>query len=314
MKEGKKRSFTLLDIMSLTEEDCKQQLAFNRWGEKPVCPYCDHDKCYTTKERYKCSKCRKLFSVRVGTPFEDSKIPLKKWFVAMYFVTHHTKPISSHQLAKDIEVTQRTAWFMLHRLRNTLCENGYEDKLECVVEIDETYVGGKNRNRHWDKKVPHSQGRSFKDKTPVVGMLERGTGKVRAQKVPDTKKKTLMPIIKKNIKKGSKVMTDEYRVYCDLHLDYTHKKVYHNRGQYVDGDAHTNGIEGFWSLLKRGILGVYHNVSPKHLDFYISEAQYKYNTRKMKGQKKFNKILKSDKQISYAQLTKDFSSERNKRQ
>ncbi|MCW3126862.1 MAG: hypothetical protein JWO03_2520 [Bacteroidetes bacterium] len=303
MKQEKKRRFTLLDVMNLSEADCKKQLAFNRWGDTVSCPYCEHDKCYTTKERYKCAKCRKLFSVRVGTPFEDSKIPLKKWFIAMYFVTHHSKPISSHQLAKDIEVTQRTAWFMLHRIRHTLVDNGLEDKLEGIVECDETYVGGKNRNRHWDKKVPHSQGRSFKDKTPVFGMLERD-GKVRAFKVPNTKKKTLEPIIKKHIKKGSKVMTDEYRVYSDLHFDYTHKKVHHNRGQYVVGEAHTNTIEGFWSLFKRGILGIHHNVSRKHMNLYVNEAEYKYNTREMKGQKKFNKILKSDKQLSYSKLTK----------
>jgi transposase-like protein len=303
MKGQKKQRFTLLDVMSLSEDDCKKQLAFNRWGDNPVCPYCQNDKCYTTKTRYKCAKCLRLFSVKIGTPFEDSRIPLKKWFIAMYFVTHHTKPISSYQLAKDIEVTQRTAWFMLHRLRNTLTDNGFEDKLEGIVECDETYVGGKNRNRHWNKKVPHSQGRSFKDKTPVMGMLQRG-GKVIAMKVPDTKAKTLIPIIKKHIKKGSKVMTDEYRVYSSLHLDYKHKKVNHNRGQYVVGNAHTNTIEGFWSLFKRGILGVYHNVSPKHLDKYVSEVQYKYNTRKMKGEKTFNEILKSNKTLSYAQLTR----------
>jgi transposase-like protein len=299
----KQRNFTLLDVAKLGIDECKKHLAMTRWGDTVICPYCNHKKCYTTKTRYKCAKCRRLFTVTVGTIFHNSKISLDKWYIATYFVTSHKKGISSHQLARDLDISQSAAWYMLHRIRHTLHENGLQDKLEDVVECDETYVGGKNRNRHWNKKVPHSQGRSFKDKTPVFGMLERG-GKVRAQVVPDTKKKTLMPIIKKNIKKGSRVMTDEYRVYSDLHLDYKHKIVNHNRGQYVIGNAHTNTIEGFWSLLKRGILGIYHNVSRKHLDMYVSEFTFRYNNRNKSVESKMSKVLKSNKQLSYKKLTK----------
>jgi transposase-like protein len=298
-----RRNFTLLDVAKMGVEECKKHLAVTRWGDTPTCPYCACKKCYTTATRYKCSKCRRLFTVTVGTIFHNSKISLDKWYLAIYYVTNNKKGISSYQLGRDLGIAQSTAWFMLHRIRYTLVENGVQDKLENITEIDETYVGGKNRNRHFNKKVKHSQGRSFKDKTPVFGMLERG-GKVRAFKVTDTKRKTLMPIIKKNIKKGSRVMTDEYRVYSDLHLNYVHKKVNHNRGQYVVGNAHTNTIEGFWSLLKRGILGIYHNVSRKHLDMYVSEFTFRYNNRKKSVDSRMNTVLKSQKQLSYKKLVK----------
>ena len=304
MKEQKlKKNFTLLDVANMGEDACKKHLALSRWGDTAICPYCECDKCYTTKERYKCSKCQKSFSVIVGTIFHDSKIPLYKWYTLIYLITCHKKGISSIQASKDIGVSQKTAWYMLHRIRNTFSENGYKTKLNKTVECDETFVGGKNKNRHWNKKVKNSQGRSFKDKTPVFGMLERG-GNIRAQKVPDTKKKTLEPIIYANIKKGAKVMTDEWSAYNDLHYDFTHKIVNHSRGQYVIGKAHTNTIEGFWSLFKRGILGIYHNVSRKHLDMYVNEFTFRYNNRKKSTEHRMKKVLTSTQRLSYKKLTK----------
>jgi len=297
------KKFNLLQIARMGEEECKAYLAFSQWGNKPVCPYCECDTCYTTAKRYKCSGCKRLFSVTVGTIFHDSKIPLDKWFIAIYFATMHKKGISSCQLARDISVTQRTAWHMLHRIRHTLIDNGFEKKLSKTVEVDETFVGGKNRNRHWNKKIPNSQGRSFKDKTPVFGMLQRG-GKLRAQSVPDTKRKTLEPIIMANVKKNAKVMSDEWMAYNKLYKNFTHKVVNHKRFQYVIGTAHTNTIEGFWSLFKRGILGIYHNVSRKHLDRYVDEFVYRYNTRNEKPEKRMKKVLQSKKQLSFKQLTK----------
>jgi transposase-like protein len=300
MKHG---NFNLMQVALMGEDECKKHLAFSRWGGTTVCPYCENDKCYTTKTGYKCAKCRRVFSVTVGTIFHDSRIKLTKWYIALYLITAHKKGISSHQLARDIDVTQKTAWYMLHRLRHTFKDNGYTEKLSKTVEVDETFVGGKNRNRHWNKKVPNSQGRSFKDKTPVFGMLQRG-GKLRAQSVPDTKRKTLEPIILANVKKNAKVMSDEWTAYNKLYKNFTHKVVNHRRFQYVVGTAHTNTIEGFWSLFKRGILGIYHNVSRKHLDRYVDEFVYRYNTRNEKPEKRMKKVLQSKKQLSFKQLTK----------
>lgn len=299
----KQRNFTLLDVANMGEDECKKHLAFTRWGNTPVCPYCDCKKCYVTKERYKCSQCQRSFSVTVGTIFHDSKIPLYKWYTLIYLITSNKKGISSCQASRDLGVSQKSAWYMLQRIRNTFKENGYKTKLEKTVETDETFIGGKNRNRHWDKKVKNSQGRSFKDKTPVFGMLQRG-GKIRAQKVPNTKKKTLEPIILANVKRNSKLMSDEWSAYYDMHKYYIHKVVNHKRGQYVVGNAHTNTIEGFWSLLKRGILGIYHNVSRKHLDLYVSEFTFRYNNRKTSTESRMKKVLQSDKRISYKKLTR----------
>lgn len=303
--QNKYNNFNLLETIQLTELECKKHLAFSRWGNTTICPYCNHDKCYTTKTCYKCAKCRRVFNVTVGTIFHNSKVPLRKWFAAIYLITAHKKGISSYQLGRDIDVTQKTAWFMLHRIRHTLSQNGYL-KLSGTIEADETFIGGKNRNRHWNKKVKYSQGRSVKDKTPVFGMLERN-GKLRAQKVSNTKGRTLQPIILENVKRGSKIMTDEWGAYNDLKKYFHHRVVNHRRGQYVTGkygEVHVNALEGFWSLFKRGILGIYHNVSPKHLDNYIKEFVFRYNNRKGPSEKRFKKVLQSKKQLTFKNLTK----------
>lgn len=156
------------------EQKCLDYLATQRWDGEIICPHCNHNKIYAfqDKKRFKCAKCRQQFTAKVGTIFEDSKVAMRKWFIAIYLVTSHKNGISSHQLAKDIKVTQKTAWFMLQRIRFGLGANVDTDELEGTIELDETFVGGKNKNRHADKKVENSQGRSFKDKTPVMGMLQ----------------------------------------------------------------------------------------------------------------------------------------------
>lgn len=288
-----------------SEDDCLNYLENIRWGKKQECPHCYHDKLYKLQgknKRFKCAKCRKQFSVKVGTIFEDTKVELKKWFIAIYLHSSHKKGISSIQLGKDIGVTQKTAWFMLQRIRYAL-EDDSPEQLTDTIEVDETYVGGKNKNRHKDKKVPFSQGRSYKDKTPVFGMIQRG-GKVMARVVPDVKGNTLKKIIFEKVKQGACINSDEWFAYTGLSRWYKHRVVCHGKKQYVDGENHTNTIEGFWSHLKRGIFGVYHWVSRKHLQGYVNEFVFRYNTRLLSEYGKFNMVLSSSigKRLKYQNL------------
>jgi len=256
-----------------------------RWKGKPVCPHCSSQKSYRLEKTksYRCANkdCKKTYTVFKGTIFENSNVPLTKWFEAICIVSSHKKGVSSHQLAKDIGVTQTTAWHILHRIRTAMNNNDlFIQEMEGIIELDETFVGGKNKNRHWDKKVKNSQGRSFKDKTPVFGLLER-TGFVRCIVVPDTSAFTLQPLVAENVKMGATLMTDEWKAYNGLNAYYDHFVVDHGRGQYVNGDCYTNGLENFWSMLKRGIIGIYHKVSRKHLQKYCNEISYRFNTRMM---------------------------------
>lgn len=212
----------------------------------------------------------------VGTIFENTKLDFQKWFVAISLVLNAKKGISARQLARDINVTKDTAWFMLMRVRRALVE--YGDLLKGIVEADETYIGGKNKNRHADKKTEGGQGRGGEDKTPVIGILERG-GKVKARKAKDVSGKTLKSFIKQNVKEGSQVMTDEWKSYNSINEKYNHSVVQHSTGEYVNGNIHTNTLEGFWSLLKRGVIGQYHHVTPKYLNKYVDEFCFRYNER-----------------------------------
>ncbi len=182
------------------EETCRKHLTQLRWGNNISCPFCSDVKVYAFKDEktYKCSKCKKKFNVKTNTIFENTKIPLNVWFIATYLLNSRKKGISSEQLANDLNITQKTAWFVLHRLREASTTQAYDEPLQNTIEIDETYVGGKNKNRHRNKKVRYSQGRSTKDKTPVVGLMERG-GQLRTFVVSDTRRKTLENIIEANV-------------------------------------------------------------------------------------------------------------------
>lgn len=251
------------------EQTCIQHLEELRWGGNVVSPFDPNSKVYNCAgNKYKCKNTGKYFNVKTGTLFDNSKVALQTWFVAIYLITGHKKGISSLQLSRDLNVTQKTAWFMLQRIRNCYgIENNNElDGME--VEVDETYVGGKNRNRHIDKKIEHAKGRSYEDKTPVMGLVER-QGKVVANVVPNTKAETLIPEVIR-IVKGAFVYSDQFASYKSLDRVYNHYFVKHNEGQYVNGRIHTNTIEGFWSLLKRGIFGIYHFTSKKHLQKYVN--------------------------------------------
>jgi transposase-like protein len=275
----------LLDYFK-DETTCQQYLAKQRWGDTVTCPHCKHTKVYVTNRGYKCASntCYKKFSVTTGTIYENTKISLRTWFAAMYLLTAHKKGISSHQLGRDLNITQRTAWFILHRVREMLKEKAPQ-ALKGVVEADETYVGGKNDNRHFYKKVSGTQGRGGnKDKTAVVGLVERD-GKVITFVTNDTDQVTLQTIVTSNVDFGATLITDAHHSYNGLGATYDHRVVKHGIGakKYITkGENHTNTIEGYWTLLKRMYMGTYHYMSPKHLQRYCDELAYRYNSRDIK--------------------------------
>ncbi|MCH8902671.1 MAG: IS1595 family transposase [Bacteroidetes bacterium] len=287
------------------EDTCIKFLEDQRWNGKPVCPKCGYsEKIYTIEggKRYKCGSntCNKKFSVIVGTIFENTKKPLNIWFAAIYLATAHKKGISSLQLHRDLGITQKTAWFMLHRIREMMRQKA-PSLLTGEVQADETFVGGKNKNRHANKKIKESQGRSTKDKTPVFGAHNKG--RVNLKVVANTKAKTLKPIIEKMVAKGSIIITDEWGAYNHLSKNYQHEVVKHNNGQYVSNGFHTNSMEGFWSLLKRGIFGIYHSTSPQHLHRYCDEFAYRYNTRNLADPERFTASLSQvNGRLTYKQL------------
>jgi transposase-like protein len=286
------------------EQTCIDHLEKLRWNGKVVSPFDATSKVYKCAgNKYRCKNTGKYFNVRTATLFDNTKIKLQTWFVAIYLITGHKKGISSLQLSKDLNVTQKTAWFMLQRIRNCF---GIDDNttLDNEVEIDESFVGGKNKNRHNNKKVENSQGRSYKDKTPVLGMVER-SGKLVAKTVQNTQGEILTPEIIKAVKTTAKIYTDEWLGYNSLQRIYDHAFIKHNSGEYVNGRIHTNTIEGFWSLLKRGIFGIYHSTSKKHLQKYVDEFVFRYNTRIGSELGRFNLLLEnSTKRLTYQELTK----------
>ena len=265
-----------------TKQDCINHLEIVRWNNEPVCPYCKSKNQTKRKNtnRYQCNNCNTSYSVLVDTIFENTKLDLQRWFLAVSLVLNAKKGISSRQLARDIDVTKDTAWYMMMRIRKAIPTSG--DLLEGIIEADETYVGGKNKNRHNDKKTKGGQGRGGEDKTAVAGLLQRN-GNVIAKKVKDVSSKTLKYFINQNVEKGSQIMTDEWKSYNGLNLLYGHSIVKHAMGEYVNGCIHTNTLEGFWSLLKRGVIGQYHYVTPKYLNKYIDEFCFRYNNRENKG-------------------------------
>ncbi len=284
------------------EQSCIDHIEKLRWDGNVSSPFDSSSKVYKCKDnKYRCKNTGKYFNVKTNTIFDNTKIELQKWFLAIWIVTSHKKGISSLQLGRDLDITQKSAWFMLQRIRNCFgIENNNE--LDNEVEADETYVGGKNKNRHANKKIEASQGRSSKAKAPVFGMIERN-GKLNARKVEDVKMETLTNEVIQNVKDSAILYTDEWLGYNGLKRIYDHSVVKHNQGQYVNGRVHTNTIEGFWSLLKRGIFGIYHFTSKKHLQKYVDEFVFRYNTRNTTSQDRFNLLLlNTENRITYNQL------------
>lgn len=298
---------SLLDLLITlpTKQDCVNYLEAVIWNGQPVSPFDPVLKVYKcTNNRYRCKNTNKYFTIKTGTIFRNSKISIQKWLWALYLFSSHKKGISSCQLAKDISITQKSAWFMLHRLRSTFKVSDFKTMLQNIVEADETFIGGKNKNRHWNKKVPHSQGRSWKDKVPILGIIERG-GSLITQVISNTQQETIEPLIRAKVKKGSDVYTDEWFAYQDLGKWFNHQIVNHRIKQYVNGKVSTNSLEGFWSHLKRGINGTYHWVSKGHLSKYTDEFTLRYNTREYDERERFELVLSSvvGKNLTYQQLT-----------
>ena len=288
-----------------TEDKCRQAIAQERWGEgNAVCPYCGSTHTHVCSDgRYICKGCQRKFNVTVGTIFENTKLPLRKWFLAMYLVSSHKKGVSSLQLSRDIKVSQKTAWFMLHKIRGLY---GQTDAVSLggEVEMDEMYLGGRETNKHESKKTEGTQGRSTKTKTPIFGMVQRD-GNVVAMKVENTQGATLMPIVSQFVESGSTTYTDEASIYHKLDENgYNHVFVNHSQREYVRAkDIHTNGIEGFWAHFKRVIFSTYHCVSKDYVQRYIDEQVYRWNTRKEDASYRFEDMFKKAvKSFEYADV------------
>jgi len=293
------------------ESTCIKYYEQIRWNGNVVCPHCGSERTYKTNRGYKCADntCYKKFTVRVGTIFENSNIPLRTWFASIFLATTHKKGISSVQLALDLGITQKTAWFVLHRIREMLKEKAPQMLGENnMVEVDETYIGGNNKNRHYGKKRSQedntltNSGEVYRPKKMVVGIIERN-GKVALKHVPSADLSNVGTLISKHVPKGSTIYTDEAPVYTHLKKYYTHDNIKHSLNLYVEGGVHTNTIENFWSVLKRGLYGVYHQVSEKHLERYLDEFSARFNTRALTSQERFEKFLvDSESVLSYKRL------------
>jgi transposase-like protein len=280
-----------------------------RWADGVVCPHCGSRAHYylTTRRIWKCKGCKKQFSAKVGTVMEESPLGLDVWFTAMWLLANAKNGISSHELHRALGITQKSAWFVLHRIRLALSAGSFEKKLVGVVEADETYIGGRISNMHKDKKEKMPKGRGTVGKAIVMGILERGTeGKlssVRAKVIQDIRRETLHGEVRENVNEGSSIFTDSLASYQGLEAEYVHQFVDH-AVQYVDGIVHTNGLENFWSLLKRTVRGTYTHIDPDHLFRYLDEQAYRFNNRKDDDQGRFVQAVGSvsGKRLTYKEL------------
>jgi len=282
-----------------------------RWPDGVKCPRCESAdiRCISTRKTWECTHCteKKQFSVRVGTIFEDSPLPLDKWLVTIWMIANAKNGISSYEVHRAIGVTQKTAWFMLHRIR-TAMRTGTFSKFKGEIESDETFIGGRAVNMHARRRrtLPN-KGVGGQGKTPVHGMLERGAGgtsRVKATVVPNTTKETIKPLLDESIESGAKLYSDTAMTYLKMDSALFHEMVDH-AVQYVEGRVHTNGIENFWSLLKRALRGTYVSVDPAHLFRYLDEQVFRFNERKLNDALRFLRVASDviGKRLTYKQLT-----------
>ncbi|HWD38637.1 MAG TPA: IS1595 family transposase [Fimbriimonas sp.] len=302
---------TLLEVIRYFEDERVAWSYFvsRRWPKGVVCPHCSESgkiHLIESRLRFRCNDCGEQFSAKTGTVFEASHIPFSKWLPAMWLITNAKNGISSYELHRGLGVTQKTAWFMLHRIRLAL-QNGSFEKLADAVEVDETYIGGKARNMHKEVKERKITGTGGKDKAVVFGMLERG-GNVKLQHIERPTKKQLHKIIKENVLHGCNLYSDALRSYDGLDQTFQHGVIDHATS-YVEGQIHTNGLENFWSLLKRTINGTYVSIEPFHLFRYLDEQAFRYNERKGTDADRFELAVAGakGKRVTYAALTGNVS-------
>ncbi len=301
---------TLIEAIKLFSEyeNCREFMIRVRWADGVVrCPQCQSNK-VTYLANAKVYKCRtnhpkQKFSLKTGTVLEDSPIGLDKWLPAFWLLSNSKNGISSYELSRSLGITQKSAWFMLQRIRLAMQDGFDGGKLKGQVEVDETFIGGKARNMHLAKRKKAITGRGATGKTVVMGMLERG-GKVKAHVIAERDKKTLHAKIGEHVESGSHVMTDELISYWGLEESYTHSVINHAE-RYVDGIVSTNGLENFWSLLKRGLNGTYVAVEPFHLFRYIDEQAFRFNNRGTTDAGRFIKTLSqvTGKRLTFAEVT-----------
>jgi transposase-like protein len=291
-------------------DNCIDYIAIRRWPNGVVCPICGATKVSAfnpTRRTWKCGSHhpKREFSVKVGTIYEDSPISLDKWLTATWMLTNCKNGVSSYEIARDVKVTQKSAWFMLQRIRLAMQDEFFGSKLGGEVEVDETFIGGKARNMHVSERKRRITGTGGKDKTAVMGIYERESGKVRATVIPSRRKQVLQEQVRKHVTAGAALYSDALQSYEGLATEYAHQVVDHAT-QYVDGRVHTNGLENFWSLLKRGISGTYVSVEPFHLFRYLDEQMFRFNNRKdLDDADRFDLAVRQivGKRITFAQLT-----------
>jgi transposase-like protein len=293
MKEFK----TLAEFITTfkNEEVCRAYFAALRFKDGEYCPFCKHDRIlhFADGKRYRCNFCKKDFTIKTRTLFGESKIPLQKWFIAIYLLTTNKKGISSINLANQVGVTQKTAWYMDMRIREALKQGKFT--LEGDVEVDETYIGGRHKRKD-----------GFSKKEAIMGMTERG-GKIKAYHIPNRQAEHVLTKIMTNIRDDAHLMTDEARVYKRLNrMGYKHGFVKHGKKHWAHGKVNTNSIESFWALFKRNYHGTYHSMSKKHLQRYIDEVCFRFNNREFTMQEAFDEVIQrvsKHGKISYEALT-----------
>ena len=298
------------------EQEAYKFLENIRWENGVVCPHCENVGAdyveaengnretrtgkVTYRRIWRCQSCKKQFSVLVGTIFEDSRIPLFKWLLAIHELNADKNGISSCELGRKLGITQKSAWFMAQRIRFGMAHTSLEEKLGGNVEVDETYVGGLEKNKHASKKTPNTQGRSVKTKTPVLSAIE-SNGKVYSQVLAGTvSSKNIREVLNERVSKKATLNTDTFPAYNEVGKEYEkHNVVDHGAGEYVNGTAYTNNAEGYFSQLKRSLSGTFHSVSAKHLDRYLAEFDYRYNTR---GEKDGTRMVEAIKKVNGKRL------------
>ena len=283
-------NITFKQLRNMTEEQAREMLEAIRWNGQPVCPRCGSDRAHKLQPKaegkthvragvYFCGNCRKQFTVTVGTIFEGSRIKIADWLMAIYLMCSSKKGISAHQLHRTLGVTYKTAWFMAHRIRFAMTQEPLSQLLGGEVELDATYIGGKESNKHLSIRNPKNTGGSTITKTPVFALVERG-GELRARKMKTPSNLNIRDEVRKYVHPSATLMTDEAAAYEMLDKEYSREIVVHGKKQYVNGRASTNTLEGWFALLKRGVTGTFHHVSEEHLDRYVDEFAFRYNNRK----------------------------------